>query len=891
MDNTLLKILDSINEAKLTIKSFFLAVMVSEHHTIQTRVGLFFKDEGLEECLKAMINHTRFGPGKRKTERARQEAAARLGPIIMPFIEEILCDEIVSFSNHPIAKKPPNKIAAEDCLHFDFLKYHEALTETAPYLTTLMNKVCKLEEEDKDAQLEHEQREQRDKRIIITTAICCIAYAYLRSINSLQVMMGYYFQAERASKRSIATCNRMGICCSYNTIQASMTMMAKSSLIAVKQRIANGEAFGCAWDNAVVTSKRRAEETELNKGGLIQYTAGFIWILNIPKPKDPKFIKAYESLIKREESENGKILPGIRREILYKKPNYNEVTALDILDLDGLADYLPLRAKESIEWVLWKHFGEVLSESRINGHRVTKFVYNGGRLEPNQTEVYPLPTMDLDETTIDGTASIIEEIRRLAGVTSKEMLGRSMLHAGDQGTLMKVKSLKKMRIRDFIHNRLDDLFRVDGLFHVQMGVVDMMMRAHWGRKDGLDPASMCKFVTVLGRTRVTEEKTEYNAGKRFQECYWEGHVLAIIAKEMECQTYEELRNKLKDKETNWRKIIETVVDKIYPSRKVGYMRQTAIERATEKWKDILKKKPTERQGLELDKKRFLKTAEANERDIVYENACLLLQHGSIAWMLHQDIKNGDTNAILKDLEILTVMFNGCGKSHYAKAMLELAIDRKTWWTESMDYLWRCNAVLNISGKAGKYMGIDKVNELIVQKVKESYNPRGTFQSKWFHLEVLSPNVFMFRNIKKSITKTSGAVNYGSKHTSVDDRRDSMTIMEMLIRDNIVSFRKGRVVGSAVQPIEVQESLDLVAEGRDKILWGGSLGDILESRKVYMDSVQESEIAMEDSGMGGDTSEERLLDELEELVGLERDDEAWERWDGEVEYSNSNSDEE
>ncbi|KAF8467164.1 hypothetical protein BDZ91DRAFT_793569 [Kalaharituber pfeilii] len=862
MDNTLLKILDSIKEAKLTIKSFFLAVMVSEHHTIQTRVGLLFKDEGLEECLKAMINHTRFGPGKRKTERARQEAAARLGPIIMPFIEEILCDEIVSFSNHPIAKKPPNKIAAEDCLHFDFLKYHEALTETAPYLTTLMNKVCKLEEEDKDAQLEHEQREQRDKRIIITTAICCIAYAYSRSINSLQVMMGYYFQAERASKRSIATCNRMGICCSYNTIQASMTMMAKSSLIAVKQRIANGKvkfnrskAENCEWrsfrmcmDNAVVASKRKAEETELNKGGLIQYTAGFIWMLNIPKPKDPRFMKAYESLIKQEQSVDGTILPGIRRDILFKEPNYDEVTVLDILDLEGLAVYLPLRARESIEWVLWKHFSEVLSESRINGHRVTKFVYNGNRLEPRQIEVYPLPTMDLDETTIDGTASIIEEIRKLVGVTPKEMVGRAMLHARDQGTLMKVKSLKKMRIRDFVHNRLEDLFRIDGLFHVQIGVVDMMMRAHWGRKDGLDPASMCKLATVLGRTRVTEEKAEYNAGKRFQECFWEGHILAIIAKEMDCQTYEELRNKLKNNNMNWQKMIDIVVDKIYPSRKVGYMRQTAVERASKKWKEVLKKKPADRQGLELDKKEFLKNAEANERDIVYENACLLMQHGSIAWMLHQDIKNGDTDAIQKDLEILTIMFNGCRKSHYAKAMLELAIDRKTWWTESMDYLWRCNAVLNISGKAGKFMGIDKCNELIVQKVKDTHNPRGTFQSKRFHLEVLSPNVFMFQNIKKSVQKTTGAVDYGSKHTSVDDRKDSMTIMEMLIRDDIVSFRKGRVVGPAAQPIEVQESLDLVAEV------GGS-----------------------------ELSEDRLPNA--------EGDRDWERWDGEVENSEGGSDEE
>lgn len=70
---------------------------------------------------------------------------------------------------------------------------------------------------------------------------------------------------------------------------------------------------------------------------------------------------------------------------------------------------------------------------------------------------------------------------------------------------------------------------------------------------------------------------------------------------------------------------------------------------------------------------------------------------------------GDTGGILKDLEPLGMWFAGCGKSNYAKAIANLLIDNEFVWSDHMRYIWMNNALLNLSGREGKWMGVDKVS--------------------------------------------------------------------------------------------------------------------------------------------------------------------------------------
>lgn len=104
--------------------------------------------------------------------------------------------------------------------------------------------------------------------------------------------------------------------------------------------------------------------------------------------------------------------------------------------------------------------------------------------------------------------------------------------------------------------------------------------------------------------------------------------------------------------------------------------------------------------------------------------------------------------------MLAVWFNGCGKHLYGRALIDLMIDRKSRWKPTMEFIWDNNIFLNLSGKQGKWQGVDKVNELVVRKLKDQYNPRGNWQSKEFFLNTVSKNVFLFDTVKKGVRDTS-----------------------------------------------------------------------------------------------------------------------------------------
>jgi len=73
----------------------------------------------------------------------------------------------------------------------------------------------------------------------------------------------------------------------------------------------------------------------------------------------------------------------------------------------------------------------------------------------------------------------------------------------------------QLRIRDFEHNRLNFLERVDGIFHLEMAAEDLLFRGHWGREDGMDVGSLCHLKHVLGTKGVSANMPEYNTCKRF----------------------------------------------------------------------------------------------------------------------------------------------------------------------------------------------------------------------------------------------------------------------------------------------------------------------------------------------------------------------------------------
>ena len=185
-------------------------------------------------------------------------------------------------------------------------------------------------------------------------------------------------------------------------------------------------------------------------------------------------------------------------------------------------------------------------------------------------------------------------------------------------------------------------------------------------------------------------------------------------------------------------------------------REKAEATALKAWDEVvqLKRKRVDRAPDELMKKTFVKKRANEERDLVYENYLLFLQQTMGVQDLHWNIRNGNSGGFWRNIQMLAVWMNGCGKHLYGKALIDLMIDRKAQWTPTLECIWDNNIFLNLTGRKGKWQGVDKVNEFVVRKLKEQHNPRGNWQSKEFFLNTVSKNVFLFDAVKGSVKDTS-----------------------------------------------------------------------------------------------------------------------------------------
>ena len=114
----------------------------------------------------------------------------------------------------------------------------------------------------------------------------------------------------------------------------------------------------------------------------------------------------------------------------------------------------------------------------------------------------------------------------------------------------------------------------------------------------------------------------------------------------------------------------------------------------------------------------------------------------------------DSGVLMKNIEPLCVWFARGGKPHYTKATANLLIDKEARWTEEFKYIWYNNILVNLCGRPMKFIGIDKVNEILVRKVKDQHNPHGNWQSKEFFLKAVSWNAFLFNKVKDSVNRAT-----------------------------------------------------------------------------------------------------------------------------------------
>ena len=128
------------------------------------------------------------------------------------------------------------------------------------------------------------------------------------------------------------------------------------------------------------------------------------------------------------------------------------------------------------------------------------------QIKLHKTDVYPLPTMNINESSITGNAEVMETIFTKLGndIESPEFQDTIRIVCGDQLSVANLRSVTLSRVgNDSPSQSFPNIVTVPGLFHAQIHSISSLLEAHWGSAEGAqDPGSLHSHNAMLSRKPI-----------------------------------------------------------------------------------------------------------------------------------------------------------------------------------------------------------------------------------------------------------------------------------------------------------------------------------------------------------------------------------------------------
>jgi hypothetical protein len=388
---------------------------------------------------------------------------------------------------------------------------------------------------------------------------------------------------------------------------------------------------------------------------------------------------------------------------------------------------------------------------------------------------------------------------------------------------------------------------VAGLFHLQMNVLTMIFRSHWGRVE--DVTSLARWHKFLNRSSNIYDSKKHKKGrvKDFRACsqlfsaVLEAHILAVVGTQLRVSSVHALCKALEEK--NWHNTIRKLKKKYSDLTMVGQGRQ-----------------------------------EGAERDVVHENAVLFLQHG----LMYRDfciaIRRGDSGRVRHCLQFFTTWFQATTLYNYANETIHMLACFAKAWKEDVTMFWEDHCLVNPSGSPTGWMPDDEFGEQMVKAVKEMVVYNNTPATDRYLREVHSRQTMVTRAARKHLAEETGATDYYQHSSNVDTWFEVMNVANILLHEQVFVKKAGR--GFAAEDDEkIPESVatDLQTVGTRKI-WEGTAIErywkyITHAYAYYSGKIhrgeddgeeeEEEEVGSEedksDEDEGAEELEERVLD--------------------------------
>lgn len=788
----------------------------------------WLRGDGIVSFIKTCTAHPEF-----RTSDAFKFLILRLAKL--QFKKEV--SDLVKLSSF---RRPLSGFSADQVSNFSLEHFGNDLHTTAPTLTSLLESLVALPTEasttthDGDSDDDSDQDEDstepiqsigslpvimpspqklRSRRLATQMSMSILLYARSRKLNLVSGLLGYFLYSCRTPKRVIESLHRLGVCISYESVISGMKSIARDSSVELRKLATSLPPLFAYVDNMNFHARVRDQRLD-NQAEMQNYTVGYIGLNPHPDGQE---------MLHREH-------PGAR------------------LDTLGAEHLLPNQANIHIYMKhCWAGISGVLHTycgSHLARQNVAQPMYiNVFKLSKEPTKIFTLPAYDKNEAVIDEITEVLRLVMQELGYTREQLKNRTMPFSGDYLTVRNIRfqplgfsiaNISRIAIarqmESIPRDHLDHFEPMAGMFHLQMAVLNLLFHVHMG--DSSDESSLAKWFITLKR-----DSNIFGTGKRrtikdFRACnqlfnhVLDAHVLAIVATKLEVYSCAELCKALEQR--NW---------------------QTEF-------------KKTDAPVLDLNYIEGLRSSD--ERDRVYENAILFLQHGLIYRDFSDAIRHGDSGRIKNCLTFFMLWFQGSKFSNYAGELLHLAASLNHLWSRDMRESWYRNVLVNFSGSEKSFMAADLLGEFVVREIKSWKTATVTSAGGEYLRTIMAPQVLLCSRIRDKISREIGATQYYKHSTSVDAWYDVRTVANSLLNDRVFTFTFERSLPPrSATPSEVG---DLYSTGVDRIWAGRVIEKYIKKRKQGSsgDASRPEELELDGLEHGEDDGE-AIQDMMEDLL--------------------------
>ncbi|EAU91991.2 hypothetical protein CC1G_05978 [Coprinopsis cinerea okayama7 len=721
------------------------------------------------------------------------------------YISSLIAKEARQITESGVLNSTRHPVTAQSVASFDFGAWYEDLAyETAPTAMAMFKAFAT----SRHVSTHSESRRARTRMVVTSVALACLG-EYSRANNLVKRQFTLYLYSTGAQRQTISVLSRVGVCGSYTNLISSRARKKRNS------KKADSNSPQTDNDGSAATSSNplpnpvstNPDPEVLYEGTLPQLshsirtcsrelaatgTAGLI-LDNI----NMAFMVGEQVLGRHDSQENGTcatLFPLYQTtvedlDVEKLRTSFLNARDLQFSDLLFNPDEHQLFRDALIHTILriiiryggpgFKHF-----ENEVENNQPT----SAHKIDLHKTELYPLPAMNIDQSSITGNADVDEAIvKELRLDQHPDFLKRARVIIGDQLTVARFRSLETIRAGH--ETDYEGFFWgvwVPGLFHTKIADAHGVLLTHFGKPSSgsRNPGSLSFHNTVLDRLPITLNSK--SAPPKFRIAR-DLIFTSLYARVLHCLLCVSGAGSLDDylaKFTTYEdlsKHASEILDQFASRDVVQSMR----------WKRKV-------------------TGDPNEGDMVFENAILFLADALVSREFTDAIKAGDSGRIFLVLKHFAFSFRGNGRLKYAYEMLYIIHNLSSVLPESMRRCVMNNWVLNPSGNPNSWVEGDLVQEHSNLKIKGGYKARGS-NASWDWLALIAPCTEALRELANNMHSALGH-DQGTKHSDAKLDADIRALMDSLDEHSVYRMQPGRVLDEDDPPVP-----DVVSVGSEELV--------------------------------------------------------------------------